>query len=387
MPTHNAITILPVAYTDRAMRDFIHLPWLVQSKDPLWVPPLLIEHHKVLNPKRGPFFEFGTAQYFLALRDGQPVGRISAHLNPQHEARYQDQSGFFGFFECVQDQEVANALLDAAAAWVRERGKRVLLGPLGFTIYDEVGCLVHGFETMPAVLQVHNPPWYQELLTTWGLTKAIDWHAVKVFGLNRDMPDVEQNIAAMQHTVDAVMAKTHARMFSPTIRQMYARADEVKDLFNATWEGNWGHVPFTSAQFRRIIMELRPMFRKNMVRFILDPQDKLLAFLVSVPDVNPAIQKLNGRLRPLGLLRVLWSAKFAPLSRVRTLIMGVQREHQGRQLHHALIMDLILSHKYTPPGAFSDCSLIAETNRPLLRALKRYNGEIYKTWRLFTADL
>ncbi len=167
MATDGEIRISPVQ--DAAgLEVFLRFPWRLYQQDPYWVPPLLPEQRKFLDQRRGPFFEIGEAQYFLAFRNGEPVGRISAHVNRLHDEHYGPGTGFWGFFEAVQDQAVANALFEAAAAWLRERGCHRLVGPLNFCIYDEMGLLVEGFDSLPAMFQTHNP----RTIWTWSTPGA-----------------------------------------------------------------------------------------------------------------------------------------------------------------------------------------------------------------------
>ena len=179
MAANGEILVSPVQ-DEAGLQEFLRFPWRIYRQDPYWVPPLLPEQRKFLDPRRGPFFEIGEAQYFLAYRQGEPVGRISAHINRRHDEYHGADTGFWGFFEAVQDQQVANALFEAAAAWLRQRGRSRLVGPLNFSIYDEMGLLVEGFDSIPAMFQTHNPPYYLDLVTSWGFRKAMDWVALKI---------------------------------------------------------------------------------------------------------------------------------------------------------------------------------------------------------------
>ncbi len=361
------------------MKEFLNLPRRVQGGDPCWVPPILSEQRRILDPRTGPFFDYGSAQYYLALRGGHPMGRISAHVNPRYEELHDVGTGFFGFFECVEDPAVSGALFDAAAAWLRARGKTRILGPLSFSIYDEVGLLVNGFDSMPAILQAHNPPYYENLLLRWGFRKAIDWYAFKV--THRDI-DVE----AMEQRLQTIMRGNNLVLASPTVRDFSARSDEVMEIFNETWDDNWGHIPFTPKEFRHILRELRPILRPDMIHLILDGE-RIAAFVINIPDLNPAIKKLNGRLTPWGILRLLYEAKFRPVRKVRVLLLGVRRPYQGKLLHHALIIKTYLHIVRTTSCEFCDCSLVPETLGHHIRTIQRFGGKLYKTFRIFEREI
>lgn len=372
------IVILPVN-GGSAMESFLRLPWRIQGRDPLWVPPILAEQRRILDPRRGPFFEYGAAQYFLALRGGQPVGRISAHVNPRYEERHDAATGFFGFFECIDDPDVAGALFDAAAGWLRGRGKTRILGPLSFSIYDEVGILVQGFDAMPAILHAHNPPYYESLLVRWGFRKAIDWHAFKVTQRDIDADSMEKRLRTIMKGQGLILA-------SPRVRDFTARADEVLEIFNEAWDDNWGHIPFTRKEFEHIFQQLRPILRPDMIHLILDGE-RIAAFMVNIPDLNPAIQKLNGRLTPWGMLRLVYEAKFRPVRKVRALLLGVRRPYQGKLLHHALILRTYLHIVRTTSCEVCDCSLVPESLAHHIRTIQRFGGKLYKTFRVFEREI
>lgn len=374
----NEVKVIPID-CNRGFADFLNLPRSVQEKDPLWVPPIVSEQRRILNPRSGPFFEYGTAQYYLALRDGKPVGRISAHVNPRYEERHDPGTGFFGFFECVDDPRVSGALFDAAASWLKSRGKGRILGPLSFSIYDEVGLLVDGFDSLPVILHAHNPPYYQDLLLQWGFRKAIDWYAFRV--TQRDI-DAE----AMEKRLQTIMKGQNLVLTSPTVRDFSSRVDEVMEIFNESWDDNWGHVPFTRREFHHIFRQLRPILKADMIHLVLDG-GRIVAFVVNIPDLNPAVQKLKGRMTPWGMLRLLYEARFKALKRARVLLLGVRRPYQGKLLHHALILRTYLHMVKTTSCEVCDCSLIVESLAHFIRTVERFGGKRYKTFRIFEREI
>ncbi len=374
----NEVKVIPID-CNRGFADFLNLPRSVQEKDPLWVPPIVSEQRRILNPRSGPFFEYGTAQYYLALRDGKPVGRISAHVNPRYEERHDPGTGFFGFFECVDDPRVSGALFDAAASWLKSRGKGRILGPLSFSIYDEVGLLVDGFDSLPVILHAHNPPYYQDLLLQWGFRKAIDWYAFRV--TQRDI-DAE----AMEKRLQTIMKGQNLVLTSPTVRDFSSRVDEVMEIFNESWDDNWGHVPFTRREFHHIFRQLRPILKPDMIHLVLDG-GRIVAFVVNIPDLNPAVQKLKGRMTPWGMLRLLYEARFKALKRARVLLLGVRRPYQGKLLHHALILRTYLHMVKTTSCEVCDCSLIVESLAHFIRTVERFGGKRYKTFRIFEREI
>jgi hypothetical protein len=365
--------------SERDKADFLNLPWRIQRSDPCWVPPILSEQKKILDPQKGAFFEFGEAKYFLAFHQGQPAGRLSAHVSRRYEARHDSETGFFGFFESVDDRRVAAALFDAAAAWLREKGKKRIQGPLSFTIYDEVGLLVEGFDTLPAFLQSHNPPYYQDLITSWGFRKAIDWYALRITNRNADF-------SGMKRRLDEIMTGQGLVLTSPKPRELVGRAEEVLEIFNESWDDNWGHIPLTKRQFQDVFKELRPLLRPELIDLIKDG-DRIAAFIITIPDLNPSIQKLNGHLPIWSKLRLFYEAKFKPARKVRTLLLGVSKSYQRRQLHHALILSSYIRIARLPAVELCDCSLIPEQLTFYLRTLQKYGAERYKTFRIFEREI
>lgn len=378
MAANGEILVSPVQ-DEAGLQEFLRFPWRIYRQDPFWVPPLLPEQRKFLDPRRGPFFEIGEAQYFLAFHRGEPVGRISAHINRRHDEYHGADTGFWGFFEAVSDQQVADALFEAAAAWLRQRGRSRLVGPLNFSIYDEMGLLVEGFDSMPAMFQTHNPPYYGDLVTSWGFRKAMDWVALKI--TNRDV-----DIPAMEQRLDDILTKQKVMLAPYNPRELDRRAEEVFHLFNEAWSVNWGHVPLSRQQFDHLLHEVKPLLRPELVHMLLDG-DKLVGFGIVLPDLNPLVRKLNGRLSLWGKLRLLYAAKFAPIRKVRAMVIGIAQPYQLKRLNYAIFLrTYIFLIKHTPCD-FADFSLIPENLTHWIKVIKAFGGQQYKTFRVFERDI
>jgi hypothetical protein len=368
------ITVAPVQ-NDATLWEFLRLPWRIYQEDPHWVPPILSQQRQFLDPRHGPFFEIGEARYFLASRNGRPIGRLSAHINRLHDTYHGPETGFFGFFESIPDQDVAAALFEAAADWLRPHGKTRLIGPLNFCIYDEMGLLVEGFDSMPAIFQTHNPPYYQELLTSLGFVKAMDWHAYKI--TNRDV-----DLEAMQRRLADILDGQDIEVVSYNPKEVDRRADEVFQLFNVAWEPIWGHVPLTRRQFDGMLEMIKPCLRPEMAHILLD-HNRVAGFGIALPDLNPLIRKLNGRLTLWGKLRLLYWAKYRPIHKVRAMVVGISQPYQRRRLHLALILrSYIYLVKHTP-CQMADFSLIPENLKPWIKVIQAIGGQRYKVFRVF----
>jgi hypothetical protein len=375
----NGVSLVSPVQDEAGLQEFLRFPWRIYQQDPYWVPPLLPEQRKFLDQRQGAFFEIGEAQYFLAFRHGEPVGRISAHINRRHDEFHGADTGFWGFFEAVPDQQVADALFEAAAAWVRHRGRRRLVGPLNFSIYDEMGLLVEGFDSIPAMFQTHNPPYYEDLVTSWGFRKTMDWVALKLTNRNVDLPAMEQGLAE-------ILAKQKVTLAPYSPRELARRAEEVFHLFNEAWSVNWGHVPLSRRQFDHLLHEVKPLLRSELVHMLLDG-DKLVGFGIVLPDLNPLVKKLDGRLNLWGKLRLLYAAKFAPIHKVRAMVIGIAQPYQLKKLNYAIVLRTYINLVKHTPCNFADFSLIPENLKRWIKVIHAFGGQRYKTFRVFEREL
>ena len=360
----------------RMMRDFIMLPWTakIYENDPAWIPPIISDQKKLLNRHKGYFFDIGEAEYFLAYRDGRPVGRITAQVNHLYDKKYDTETGFFGFFESINEPDVARSLFDAASGWLKQKGKKIMNGPQSFSIYDSVGFEVVGTENPPSVGLFHFAPYYKDLADACGFTKCIDWFCflVKRVNFSKYEPYLEEIKRSLLKGTDVVFKNIDKR-------DMPRRVKEVQQIFNVAWEGNWGHLPLTDKQIDMIFHELKTFIIPEFAIFA-EKDGKTVGFIISIPDINPSLRILNGRLYPWRLFRFMKEVK--KTQRVRTVIMGVLPEYRG---HH---IDDIFYLKTIEQGILldfweSDCSLIAETNKKMIHALQPLTPELYKTYRIY----
>ncbi len=376
----STLVIAPVA-GQADLDAFIRYAWEIYCDDPLWVPPLIPMQREFLDRDKGPFFEFGQAEYFLARRGGRIVGRISAQVNGLYEKHHDAGTGFFGFFECEENRETAHALFDAAAAWVRERGKTRLLGPLSFSIYDEVGLLVYGYDSPPSMMQTHNPTYYEDLVTSWGFAKTFDWYAYRISW----KPGMDAKKMAKMR--DAILTRQKCSILPIERKDFAKRGPQIKELFNDIWGKNWGHIPLTDRQFQDIFVTLQPLVRPDLESMILDGDD-IVAFSVVSPDMNRSVKKFNGKFGLWQKLQLLWDCRVRPLTHCRAIIMGVAKSHQWKRLHHAIILNIIVNFlENHPKMEYCDCSLIPESLEQWNKTLLDYGGERYKIFRLYDRNI
>jgi len=363
------LTIRPVK-TRQDLRRFVRFPWTIYKNDPHWVPPIISDQTKFLV--KGPFLEVGERELFLAVKDGKPAGRLSAHLNHQYEEHWDRETGFFGFFECVNDPDVAKALFNAAEAWLKARGKTKILGPESFSIYDECALLVEGFDDDPTLLLAYNPDYYESLLLECGFKKAVDWYAYmgdEAVKVTETMQKIRERVLKRERVVIKTLKKDEFRK----------RAEEVKDIFNEAWRENWGHLPFTETQFKYLFAEMKRVAVPELTYFA-EAGGRTIGFSLTIKDANQALKRARGRLFPFGLLKILWGLK--KVSRLRTIVMGVLKEYRNRGIDTVFYLNTIENGRkmgYTE----SECSMVVETNTKMLKALEAIGARRYKTYRLY----
>ncbi len=370
-----SITVTKVQ-SKKELKKFVRLPWQIYKNDPYWVPPLINDKMKFLDKKRGVFFEFGEAEYFLAYKNGQLAGRIDAHVDHQYEKYHDMDTGFFGFFECINDQEVANALFEAAEDWVSKKGKTKILGPESFTIYDETAMLYDGFDSSPVILLTYNPPYYNDLVTGHGFEKAIDWYA---FVLRRDVKPK----ASMYRVRDRVLKQHNVAIKPLTKKEINKRLEQIKVIFKDAWRENWGHTPLTERQYEHLASELKLVVKPEMTYFA-EVGDKTVGFILTILDANQAIKRANGRLFPFGLIKIMLGLK--KIKHIRILAMGVLEEYRNRGLDVAFYLETIDTGMRLGLEE-CECSMIVETNELMIHALEKTGAKKYKTYRIYQKSI
>jgi GNAT superfamily N-acetyltransferase len=368
-----SVEVKPVE-TRAQRRAFLRFPWQIYpGRFPAWVPPLLMEERKRIDPKVNPFFGHGAVQLYLAYLDGRVAGRIAAIENSLHNEFHGDKVGFFGQFESVNEQAVANALLDRAAEWVGERGLDRLRGPVNFSTNEECGLLIDSFESAPYVMMTYNPPYYVDLLEGWGLTKAKDLLAFE--GRQEDF--AEPRFAKLQALVERYGRNVRVR--SLRMDRFEEEVALVRDLYNAAWERNWGFVPMTDAEVDHMAKQLKPVVDPDLA-LIGEIDGKPVGFALALPDVNQAIRHANGRLFPFGLFKILWHLR--RVRGVRIITLGVLEEHRGGPLAPMFYFEVFK--RGTAKGhGFGESSWILEDNELMIKGVAKMGFKPSKTYRLY----
>lgn len=361
------------------LKDFIHFPWSVYRDDPNWVAPLLIEQKQRYSNKN-PFFEHARWQGWVAYRDGKPVGRISAQIDELYLERYADRTGYFGSLEAEDDPAVFSRLFQTAEAWLAQEGMSRVTGPFNLSINEEAGLLVDGFDTPPRIMMGHNPPYYGAHIEENGFKPAQDLLAY------HQPPNYE-----FSPTIKRLLERSAGRI---RMRHLNRKAldDELatlRHIFNDAWSENWGFVPFTEAEFREVGKAMTLLLDDDFVQ-IAEVDGEPAAMIIGLPDINQAIQDLNGRLLPLGWLKLLWRIKVRYPTRARIPLMGVLKKYQHTRLGPALAFAVTdaLKQPFIRRGIEEvEMSWILENNQGMRNIIEQLGGVEYKRYRLYEKKL
>jgi GNAT superfamily N-acetyltransferase len=373
------VEIRPVAGR-RELRTFIKLPWRLYRNEPNWVPPLLMDLRKRLDRKRNPFFAHAEAEYFLAWRDGRAVGRISAQVDRNFNEFQSNDWGLFGFFECEEDPEAAGALLDAAADWLRERGRDRMVGPMDFTTNDECGVLIEGHERTPIILTPWSHRYYPRLLEEAGMTKAMDtlmW-ALYVHGQREKVHPAIWEMADKLESEHGIVCR-HMRK-----RDLQAEVERFLEVYNAAWERNWGFVPLTEDEVRHYAKDLKPVLDENWAMIAEKHDGEVVGAALTLPDYNQVLAHLDGRLLPFGWAKALyWRRK---IDRVRVFALGVKPDYRHTGVAARLYQMHFDSADHTPQKG-GEMGWILESNEAMNRAMEGMGGTVNRRYRIYEREL
>jgi GNAT superfamily N-acetyltransferase len=333
--------------------------------------------HKLLDRRTNPFFQHGEAEYFIAESGGEVVGRIAAIVNRLHNDIHHDQVGFFGFFESVNDFRVADALLNSASEWIKSRGMNILRGPMSFSVNDECGLLVDGFDTPNTLMMPHNPPYYLTLLETAGFVKAKDLICLQGGSLAGPVTPPERTARA----VGLILKRYGLRMRGVAMNRFAAEVDTVKQLYNACWEDNWGFVPMTEAEIDHLAKSFKPIIIPELVPLVEKEDGTPIAFGLALPDLNEALARnRSGRMFP-AVLSMLWKLRTRKLTRARILLLGILPEWRGKGIDAALY-HWIWSKAGARGIGWGEAGWLLEDNAAIIQGLAKADFTPYKTYRV-----
>ena len=378
MAGSSAVSIRPIELGNRKqLKTFIKFPWRIYSGDPNWVPPLILDQLQFFTPGRNPYFSHSAARLFMAFRGDEPVGRISAHENNQHIRVHRDGAGFFGFFECIDDQAVANALFDSASTWLSERGLKTLRGPVSFSVNHEVGLLLDAFDEPPLIRMTYNPPYYAGLMDGYGLQKIQDLYAYVMF----ESEAIPERLRAIS---DRALEDPKLVVRTVNVRDFENEMARIKKIYAEAWSENWGAVPLTEDEFDHLVGDLRLIYDPDM-SFIAEYDGEPAGMSLVLPDMNQAVKKAGGRLFPLGLLKMLWQRR--KINAWRMPLLGVRQEHRLRGIEVVFCCRTYAVAKTKRNYRKGEMSWILESNTAANAVLKRLGARRSKTYRIYEKPL
>jgi GNAT superfamily N-acetyltransferase len=371
--------IIQEVITRKQLHQFVDFPWQIYRDDPNWVPPLKWDVKATLNPHKHPFFQHGDAIKFLAIRDGQVVGRILASDDPRYNEQNHTNLGNFGFFESINDQAVANALFDRAAMWVHNKGRDTIMGPVVYSTNYECGMLIKGFDTPPRVMMPHNPSYYPALIEGWGFEKEKDLYAWW-------FDDPYNIVQKWQPFMDRVASRNADITVQPFSRKHFERdvqrCIQIYDDARKNWW--WACVELAEPEIRHYAKQLNLIGDENLV-LIAEKNGQPIGFSITIPDLNEAIKPLNGRLTwwgiPIGLWQFLRNLK--KIKTARMMVLCVLPEYRQRGVAERLILDSLNYAKNTKQFTGGELSWTDEDNDKVNRIIERIGARRYKTYRVY----
>ncbi|MEA2332680.1 MAG: hypothetical protein QOH58_2818 [Thermoleophilaceae bacterium] len=343
------------------------------------MPPLKLERHLFLSPRFNGFFKHGEAELFLAWRDGRVVGRISAQIDHHFNEFHDNAWGMFGFLEVEDDLEALRELLDAAAGWLRGRGRDRMVGPMDFTMNDESGVLIEGFELEPLIRQAWQPPYYQRLCEEAGLEKAVDTLMWSLHISGRD-----KVMSIIWDLAEQLEPKHGIRIRKMTRRGLRKDLDAFAEIYNEAWSKNWGFVPYTKEDLDAYAQELQIVFDRPWFMIAEDEQGKTVGMAITVPDINQVLKRMKGRLLPLGWWHYLRRRRI--IDRCRVGFLGVRPAYQHTGVAAGLYAEHFEMAEQTPVKG-GEMGWILETNKAMNSAMKAMGGEIVKKYRVYERQL
>jgi len=362
----------------RTLKQFINLPWTIYRDDPYWVPPLKSDVKELLSQKH-PFYDHAERKLFLALKNGQPVGRVAAILNHRHNEFHSEKTGFFGFFECIDDQEVADALFLVAEDWIREKGMDSVLGPVNPNTNEECGLLVDNFLSPPFVMMTYNPPYYRDLIGNAGYDKAKDLYAYW-YHVGRELP------SRLVRIVKKVKEREPGLVVRPLdLKRFESELEIFRLVYNEAWEKNWGFVPMTDAELSHMAKKLKPLVVPSLVNLAF-VDDEPAGIVLGLPDYNHALKILNGTIaNPFRTIKALRAGK--KLRSGRCLTVGVREKFRKRGIE-SLLFAMTWQGGIDMNYRYGELSWVLEDNKAMIDgATRAFSAEQYKTYRIYGKQL
>lgn len=363
---------IEIVKNQKDWKSFLEFPWRIYKGNEYWVPPLLADVRETLDTKQNPFWKHAKREIFLARKGDNPVGRIVTIVDENHNEFHNEKTGFFGFFECVNDFEVAQGLWDEAKKWLKTNGMGIMRGPTSPSMNDENAFLLEGFDKPSTVMMPYTVPYYLDLAERYGFKKAKDLYAFIKYAKDGIPPRIEKMI-------NRIKARTNVKVRPFNMKKFERDAQFLKDIYNDAWENNWGFVPMTDEEIDVTGKKLKQFVDPELILFA-EMDDRPVAVTVTVPDINQVLKRLNGRLGPIGMLKFLFYKR--KITGVRSLIAGVMKEYRETGIIAVLYYE---TEKANLRLGYQWCELgwNLEDNDLINRFDIAIGGKLYKKYRIY----
>lgn len=370
----NGVTLV----TDKKERQqFLEFPYSHYKDEKHWIPPLKREQKKLINTEDNPFYNNGEIALFLAEQNGEICGRIAAIIDHRFNEYHDTETGFFGFFECIEDESMTQLLFKVASDWLRERDCKKILGPTNPSMMDEIGILVDGFEVDPSFLMPYHKPYYDKLIKSAGLTKEMDMFAYRVTQQTVSLDRIYRAEEIVRRRIPKL------RIRNINLKDIDQEVQIVRRIFNQAWKKNWGFIPLTKEELAETAKEFKMILDPDIAH-IAEVDGSPIAFSIALPDLNQALKHMDGTLFPTGIFKLLWHKR--SINQIRTALMGVIPEYQGKGIDALLHKQTILNGKEKGYKS-SELSWVLETNKPMMQVAEKIGARIEKTYRMYSTDL
>ncbi len=372
---------LRVAETKQDLDKFIMFPFKLYQDSPYWVPPLIRERKVFVDRKKNPFFKHAEAEFFLVERGGEVVGTIAGIINHEHNRVHEDRVGFWGMFETIDDDSVAEKLFTAARDWVKGQGMDTIRGPMNMSVNDECGLLIDGFDSAPVVMMTYNPRYYEGLVDRYGFEKTMDLYAYAIdftqYVEGKAFPEKLVRVAEKARTRAGVTIR------KGNLKDFDAEIERAGVVYNTAWAKNWGAVPMTRDEFYHMAKGLKPFLDPDLIYFV-EKDGKPVGLSLTLPDLNQPLLHMSGRLFPFGWAKMLYYVR--RITAMRVFIMGVLPEYRSLGLDSALYTETARA-AIAKGITLCEMSWILESNTMMRRIIESLGGSIYKTYRLYDLPL
>lgn len=364
--------------TEEEKKRFINFIYPFYKGEEHWVPPLLMDQKKAVDTKKNPFYKNAEIAMFLAEKDGKEAGRIAAIIDHRYNDYHGTKTGHFGFFECIDDQHTADLLFRVASDWLRDKGMKDVLGPANPGMMDPIGVLIEGFDKDPYIMMPYNFSYYDELIKNAGFEKAMDLYA---FLIDTETVDVER-MSRAEKVVKHRLPNLEVRPVN--LKNMKSEIKMVQRIFNATWKNNWGFIPLSEEEFAALGKDLKLIIDTDFAH-VAEIDGEPVAFSIGLPNINRILKTMNGKLFPFGVFKLLWGKR--NLHHLRTALMGVLPEYQGKGIDALLHLRSINKGLESGHKTVSEMSWILETNKDMISVAKRMGGTHDKSYRMYSKKL